>query len=58
MYTYELYPVEDGFGYLISNDGSPCIQQDYAPDADGYVVMTEEQAIAWAIVIIARLSGE
>ena len=55
MYEYQLYAVEDGFGFIITNDGSPCIMQDYMPDVDGFVVMTEEQAIDWANTIIMRL---
>lgn len=57
MYTYRLFPVEDGYGYDIFNDGSPCIHQDYMPDADGFVVMTESEAMEWAEIIIARLVG-
>jgi hypothetical protein len=55
MYEYNLYAVEDGFGFIITNDGSPCIQQDYMPDVDGFVVMTEEEAKYWAEIIIQRL---
>lgn len=55
MYEYQLYVVEDGFGFIISNDGSPCIQQDYMPDADGFIVMTKDEAIAWAEIIMQRL---
>ena len=55
MYEYQLYAVEDGFGFIITNDGSPCIMQDYMPDVDGFVVMTEEQAINCANTIIMGL---
>lgn len=57
MYTYTLYEFNGGYGFTIENDGSPCITQDYMPDVEGNVIMTEEEAIYWTGVIIARLEG-
>lgn len=57
MLTYELFSVEDGFGYRILSDGNTIVQQDYAPDKPGFVVMTNDAAIFEAQVVIARIEG-
>lgn len=57
MYTYELYIVENGFGFKILCNGSLIITQDYKPNVNGYIVMTEEEAINEAKDVLNRLGG-
>ena len=57
MLKYELFSVEGGFGYRILLDGNTIVQQDYAPDKPGFVVMTSEEAVFEAQVVIARIEG-
>ena len=57
MLKYELFPVEGGFGYRILSDGNTIVQQDYAPDEPGFVVMTSEEAASEAQIVIARIEG-
>lgn len=56
-YTYELFEVENGFGYNILCSDSIIITQKYAPDLSGFIVMTNEQAIENANIVIDRLEG-
>lgn len=58
MYTYELFEIEDGYGYDIIYDGNIIIHQEYEPSLSGFVIMTKEVAEENAIVIIKRLVGE
>lgn len=57
MLQYELFAVQDGFGYRILSDGNTIIQQDYAPDKPGFVVMTFEEASSEAQTVLARIEG-
>ena len=58
MYTYSLVEHPSGaIGFVIYCEGSPCITQDFMPDADGFVLMTEEQAIEQAEILIGRLQA-
>ena len=57
MYQYELFAVEDGCGYRILSDGNTIVQQDYAPDKPGFVVMTNEEAISEAKIVLARIES-
>lgn len=47
----ELYAVEDGFGFRVQG-----IVQDYDPDCEGFVVMSEERAMEAAQAVLARIS--
>ena len=58
MYTYELFEVNDGFGFNILRDGNPVISQMYQPDTDGFIVMDEETAISYANIILLRMRGD
>ena len=55
MYSYETFEIDDYFGYRILCNGSPIIVQEYAPDIDGYVKMTNDEAISNAQIILTRL---
>ncbi len=57
IYTYELFETENGFGYNILCNGSVTIVQEYAPDLAGFVIMTQEEAIINAEIIIGRLEA-
>lgn len=54
-YTKQLYPKDEGYGFYILCDENPIINQDYMPDVDGNVVMTEQEANDWADIILERL---
>jgi hypothetical protein len=56
VYTFELYPVETGYGYKIYVDGYLFIVQPIAPAVSGHVIMTETQASTMAHAIIDKLS--
>ena len=58
QYTYELFEVEDGYGYDIIYDFNVLIHQEYEPSLSGYVVMTKEVAEENAKEVIKRLVGE
>lgn len=55
MYEYELFPVENGYGYKILHNGNVIQVQEYMPRVSGFVVMSEDEAKAEALVLIARL---
>lgn len=57
MYDYELYKTSDGFGFKIKHGDNAIIVQDYSPDKSGYVPMTEDEAITYALEIIERLGA-
>lgn len=57
MYTYEIYNVDGGYAFNIMCDGNVIITQEYLPDAEGYVAMTENQATHNAKTIINRIEG-
>ena len=44
MYTKELFPVEDGFGYRVLKDGTLVVVQDYQPGVEGFQVMSKTKA--------------
>lgn len=56
MYDYELFDVEDGYGFRVLRDGSPVIVQEFHPSVDGHVVMTAEEAVLEEQTIIGRLT--
>ena len=58
MYTYELFEVNDGFGFNILRDGNSVISQIYQPDTGGFILMDEETAISYANVILLRMRGD
>ena len=58
QYTYELFEVEDGYGYDIIYDFNVLIHQEYEPSLSGYVVMTKEVAEENAKEDIKRSAGE
>lgn len=58
MYTYELYHVENGYGYKIIYENNTYILQEYDPTREGFVVMTKEQAENNAQIIIKRIVGD
>lgn len=47
----ELYKVGEGFGFRVGG-----VVQDYAPDCEGFVPMTREQAEAYANEVLQRLT--
>lgn len=55
MYTYELYSINGGVGFKILCDSNPIIVQDYKPDVDGFVVMSEEEALTAVKTVLARM---
>lgn len=57
MYNYELFEIEDGYGYDIIQNDNIIIHQEYEPSKSGFEIMTEEQAIENALIIIKRLEG-
>lgn len=57
MYTYELFEIEDGYGFVILMDGSITIRQEYQPDVDGFVIMDEATAVLYANTLIGRIQG-
>lgn len=58
MYTYELFEIENGYGFNILCDGSIIIKQEYMPDVDGYIIMTFDEAKEFANILLARIKGE
>jgi len=46
-----LYAVEGGFGFRVQG-----VVQDYDPDCEGFVVMSEERANEAAQAVLARLT--
>lgn len=54
-YSYELFSIENGFGYNILCDGSIIITQEYDPNLSGYSIMTEEYAKEQAEIVLKRL---
>ena len=55
MLTYELFPIEGGFGFKILQDGNTIIYQEYSPDRDGFNIMTEEEATLMASIVLERV---
>ena len=56
-YRYELYQSEFGTGYRIYGvDGSPWIEQPFAPGTPGFAGMTREGALKFAVADVQRLS--
>lgn len=53
--SFELFPFQDGFGYIVSKDGVVCVYQEYDPELPGFVVMNEQRAIRCAEIVVARL---
>ena len=58
MYTYELLEIENGYGFNILCDNNVIIKQDYMPDADGYVIMSSDEAEKYANIFLIRVRGE
>jgi hypothetical protein len=56
--TYSIFPVENGFGYEISDDGNRIIYQPHDPDTSNHDVMSEERAREAAQTVIARMAGD
>jgi hypothetical protein len=48
----EIFKTENGYGYKVGG-----IYQEYDPDLDGFVEMTEERALECANVIFERLQS-
>ena len=46
----EIFTIESGYGYKVG-----CVYQEYAPDLEGFIPMTEEQAEECALIVKARL---
>ena len=57
-YRYELFEIEDGYGYDIIQNDNIIIHQEYEPSLSGFVIMTKEVAEENANIIIKRLVGE
>jgi len=57
MYEYELFEVDGGYGFKILIDGIVFQEQPYKPRVEGFVAMTESEAIGEATGTIERLVG-
>jgi hypothetical protein len=55
MYSKEIFPNEEGYGYKILKDGVIVIIQDFKPGVEGWQPMTEEEANQLADEEIRRL---
>jgi hypothetical protein len=49
----EIFTIENGYGYKVG-----CVYQEYAPDLEGFISMTEELANQCALIIKARLEEQ
>lgn len=58
MYTYELFNINDGFGYNVLCENNIIINQEYEPDLEGFKIMSKERAEENAKIIISRILGE
>ncbi len=48
----EIFQHKDGYGYKLNG-----IYQEYDPDLEGFVPMTEERALECAQAVLARIEG-
>jgi len=48
----EVFQHADGYGYKVGS-----VYQEYDPDLEGFVPMTEERAIECANAVLARIEG-
>ena len=58
MYTYELFNINDGFGYNVLCENNIIINQEHEPDLEGFKIMSKERAEENAKIIISRILGE
>lgn len=58
MYTFETFVVGSGYGFNILCDGNIIIAQEYMPDVDGFISMTEYEATRHAEIILDRVKGD
>lgn len=58
MYTYELFEFENGFGFNILFDSSIIINQVYYPNKDGFRIMSHEEAIKEAQIVLERMDDQ
>lgn len=57
MYTYEIWPVDEGFGYTIFDNGTAWIVQPHDPTQPGFVSMDAARAEDYAKQIIEQLTA-
>lgn len=59
VYTYEVYKVEDGYGYLIKKGEKVLIQQNFVPTLEGYQpFVLEQHATKAARLMIEKLKNK
>jgi hypothetical protein len=56
MFTPEVYQVDTRWAYAILENGWPIVRQEYHPDKPGHEPMTQAEAEACSIIVLARVS--
>jgi len=57
MHGTQVFPVGEGFGYDILQDGVVIIHQEYDPDLPGFESMSEAEARAKADIVLQRVQA-